>query len=42
MLLIQSVPNYSSLHVHAEEEHDHEHENEEGQEEKPVVDGSQS
>ncbi|MBR5291140.1 MAG: DUF4886 domain-containing protein, partial [Erysipelotrichaceae bacterium] len=26
MLLIQSVPNYSSLHVHAEEEHDHEHE----------------
>ena len=39
---LQSIVNEKFNSEEEKEEHDHEHENEEGQEEKPVVDGSQS
>ena len=39
---LQSIVDEKFNSEEEKEEHDHEHENEEGQEEKPVVDGSQS
>ena len=39
---LQSIVDERFNSEEEKEEHDHEHENEEGQEEKPVVDGSQS
>ena len=39
---LQSIVDEKFNSEEEKEEHDHEHENEEGQEEEPVVDGSQS